>query len=139
MDNLINELRRFYYLTSIPTLAFFLIAYLTADVPLVDDNTRYLMLVTLYVVALVLVPVSSYKMRGAIIKGIDMSEEERVPKLRKAYKIRLWSLNAISYLVSPFYFITVEESSVYLFAILTVVTLLSFPTKQYLTHNQAAN
>ncbi len=136
MDQLISDLRRFFYLTSAPALAIFVIAYLTADVPLVDDRTRYILLVVLYALALVAVPVSSYQLRTAIIRGIGMSDEERLPRLRKAYKVRLWSLNALAYLISPFYIMTVERGCVYLFAIVTIVILLSFPTEQYLTHNQ---
>ncbi len=132
MEELFARLRRFYMLVSAPSLAFFALAYFTADEPLVEAQTRYLMLVILYGIALFVVPGSSMLFRRALRKSEGLDEVELVPLISKHYKIRIWALNAISYLCCPFYIVTVEQGCCYMFAIVSIVTLLSYPTQQYL-------
>ncbi len=132
MEKLFAGLKRLYLLVSSPAVVLFAICYFTADEPLVATQTCYVLLVGLYFVALMVVPISSFIFRRSVRKSEDLNETEQIPIIRKNYGIRIWALNGVSYLTGPIYLITLEEGCVYLFAIISVVVLLSYPTKQYL-------
>lgn len=131
MEDILKRLRTFFWLISVPAVAFFGLALITAEQSLVDNQIRYMMLVCLYLFALIIVPLTSYYMRRAYSKNESKPEEERWCNLAKAYKIRLIALNVISYVSTPIYIVTVERGCVYMVGIVTIVLLLSFPTRRY--------
>lgn len=134
MEDIIKRLRSFYYLVSLPSLALFILALITADVPLVDDQIRYIILVALYFVALVSIPLTSFNMRRAISKSENLPEEQQIPMLTKAYKKRIIAVCIVAYLCSPIYVITVERGCSYMMIIVTIMLLLLYPTKQLVFH-----
>ncbi|MBR6249570.1 MAG: hypothetical protein IKR17_00055 [Bacteroidales bacterium] len=131
MENLLSQLKRFYMLLSAPALAVFALCYFAADEPLVLEQTRYYILIVIYILALVSVPVSSFIMRRAVDKCAGLSEQDQVATYNRAYRIRLITLNVISYLCGPLYVVTLEQGCCYLFAIVTIVILLSYPTRSF--------
>lgn len=137
MDTLLERLRTYYLLFSVPALAIFALTYFTAaDEPLVEPKTAYWTLIVLYVAALVVVPVTSYILKKAVKKCEGTDRDTQADIYARAYRIRIASLNVVSYFTGPVYLVTLERGSVYLFAILTVIILLSYPSSQYVFHDK---
>lgn len=132
MDNFFASLRRFFYLASVPALGLFLICYLMADEVLLPASGVYLCMVILDLIALVSVFASSWFLRHSISKYADAGDGADINKLARAYRIRVVSLNVAAYLAGPAYLCTLDQSCIFLFAIIEVVLLLSFPTRKYL-------
>lgn len=132
MEKFLKEMRRTFLLTSVPTLFFFALAFFAADIPLFDQRTHYMILVCHFVLALVTVPTTSWYLRKVISNTSTDVENSEFTKLARAYRIRITSLNGISYLTSAVYYVTLETSCIYLFGIMLIVVLLSYPSQKYL-------
>lgn len=136
MESLLVRLRRFYLLLSLPTLALMALAYMAADIPLVDDKTNYYVKTGLFMLALVFVPVSHWVLKRAVRKCDDQPDDVQAKIYGKGYKIRLTMLNVVSYLSAICYFVTVDEGSLLMFGCMAVVVALSYPSRQYVMRDQ---
>lgn len=139
MEQIIKRLRTFYYLLSMPAPVVFALSYFTAEAPLVSERMRYILIVALYLLALVVVPVTYHVRRKAANKSNATDDAQQTQKFVRAFKIHTIILNVISYLCSVWYVITVEKGCCYMFAIVTVILLLSYPTAQFVFHKTDAN
>ena len=131
MEDLLVVLKRFYLLVSAPALAVFGLCYFAADEPLVVEQVSYILCVIIYILALIVVPVSSLILRRAVNKCAGLPEQEQVATYNRAYRIRIISLNVISYLCGPLFVVTADKGGCYLFAIITLVILLSYPSQNF--------
>jgi hypothetical protein len=134
---MLEHIKRFYMLVSLPTIAFFALFYFTSNEALVADaETQYIALVCFFLIALIVVPTSSIILKRAVKKGADKSDEEQVALYEKAYKIRIWSLAGLAYLSGPMYMLTCEDGCIWMFIIAVVVLLLSYPSRQYILRDR---
>lgn len=136
MDTLLERLRTYYLLFSVPALAIFALTYFTAAEPLVEPKAAYWTLIILYAAALIVVPATSFVLKKAVKKCEGNDRDTQADIYARAYRIRIASLNIVSYFTGPVYLMTLERGSVYLFAILTVIILLSYPSSQYVFHEK---
>ncbi|MCF0190547.1 MAG: hypothetical protein HUJ96_04710 [Marinilabiliaceae bacterium] len=122
---------RYYLFWSIPPLLLFGLSYLTADLPFVSDTVAYAIICVYSLLVLLSIPTSSFFMRRTYDRLEGKPEEERKPALEKVYKIRIMLLNVISMMSAVIYMITCQSNCIYMFLIMTVVILLSYPSRQY--------
>ncbi|MCQ2227179.1 MAG: hypothetical protein MJZ01_04615 [Bacteroidales bacterium] len=132
MDSLLKQLRQFFLIASVPPLAFFALFYFAADESLVNERLGYLLLVLLFLAALVAIPLTHWLLKRAEAKCEDKPEEEQIVIFGKAYRIRIVTMNVLSFLSSLAYFVTVVESCIYMTGMLTILILLSYPSRQYI-------
>lgn len=132
MEGLLKSLRQFYLMASVPPLAFFALFFFAADEPLCDARMSYMLCFFVYLAAFVSVLATHAYMTHTEKKMADMDEEQAILKFAKAYKVRIVTLNVVSFFSSLAYFITVVESCYYMTLILTLLILLSYPSRQYI-------
>ncbi|MCQ2204712.1 MAG: hypothetical protein MJZ15_09755 [Bacteroidales bacterium] len=132
MSTFLKTLRQFFLVASLPPLAFFALFYFSADEPLVDERMHYLLMVILLLLILVGVLVLHFYIKNAEKKCIDKPWNEQTRIFGGAYKVRIVSLNVLSFLSSLLYLVTVDMNCVYSAGMLTLLILLSFPTAQYI-------
>lgn len=136
MESFLKSLRNFYLFASIPPLAFFALFYLAEDGSLVSQQTSYILLMVLYVLALVGIPATSIYLRRTASRCEDKPDDEAEKSFGLAYKVRLVVLNVLSFMSGMFYFITAIEGCIYMVGILSIVVLLSYPSRQYVMHGK---
>lgn len=134
---MLNRLKRFYLLTTLPTLAFFALFYfVTTEALILDAEVNYYLLVGFFLLALIAVPTSSVLLKRAVRNGAGKSEEEQVVLYEKAYRIRIWVLAGLAYLSGPMYMLTKEDGCLWMFVIAVVVLLLTYPSEQYVLQDR---
>lgn len=119
-------------MTTIPPVVLFALLFFAADVATTTVEQKYFITVVLYMLAFLSVPLTSWLLRRAINKNMDGTDEERLAKIGPTYKIRIAILNVVSIVNSFCYLITLERGCIYLFAMMSMLILMSFPTNNYL-------
>ncbi len=123
-------------MASIPPLAFFALFFFAADEPLCNARMSYLICFLIYLSAFVGVLATHAYMTHTEKKIADLDEEQQTLIFSKAYKVRIVVLNVISFFASLSYFVPVVESCYYMTLILTLLILLSYPSRQYIVRNK---
>lgn len=132
METFLKSLRTFYLFASIPPLAFFALFYFAAGDCLVSPKVSYILLLVLYGLSFLGIIVTSTYLRRTAARCENMVEEDREKSFGLAYKIRIILLNTLSFMSGIIYFITVVDGCVYMVGIMTIIILLSYPSKQYI-------
>lgn len=123
--------KTFLFAISIPVLVFIL-AFLAKDLPYVNDETAAAIMAIYFILVLIAVPVSSYWLRRTTNKAADASEEEGERIVSKAYTIRIWTLSVCNIVAAVLYAITCQMNCVYIFGMLFVLMLFSYPSEKYI-------
>ena len=135
MEDLLKNLKSFYLLASLPPLAFFALFYFAApEEPVLEMKATYYLLIALYVIALVAIPATSIHLKRSEAKCEGKTDEEKAEIFGRAYKIRLVCLNVLSFLSGLCYFLTSQEGCYYMVGIMTIIIVLSYPSRHYIMH-----
>src|SRR5574344_2705078 len=126
MENFIKTLRKFYFAISAPTLALYAAAFFTADQRSTDPTTLYVVKTVLFLITLIAVPVSSYIYKRSFKKCYNLPEADFMKKFKSIFYMRIITLNTITYITCPLYFLTADNSYSIIFAIMTVFVLLLY-------------
>lgn len=132
MENMLKELRTFYLMASVPPLAFFGLFYLSAGEPLVGQRVDVVLLTVLYLAAFLAVLVTNRIMAHAEGKCDGVDAETRFRVFGKAYRVRIVVMNVLSFCSGVAYLLTVNSGCAYLVGLISVLVLMSYPSRQYI-------
>ncbi|MCQ2237418.1 MAG: hypothetical protein MJZ18_10555 [Bacteroidales bacterium] len=131
---MLQRLRKTFLFATIIPILIFALAFLAKNMPYVSDEVAASIMSVYFIVVLVVVPLSSYWLRRTTNKAADVEEEEGERMVSKAYTIRIWTLSVCSILAGILYVITCQMNCVYLFAMLAVLMLFSYPSEKFIYH-----
>lgn len=134
MKTFLKNLRQFFLIASIPAVAFFALFYFAAGEPLVNERMHFLLMTILLLLIMVGVIALHAYLKHAEKQCIDKAWDEQTHIFGKAYKIRIVCLNVMSFLSSLLYFITIDMNCVYATGMITLLVLLSYPSKQFISN-----
>lgn len=128
MEQLLKQLRRFYYIISAPALAAFGAALLLADRATLSVEADFYIKTSLFLLTLICVPLTSFVFKRSLKKIDTLSEPDFLKTAGRSYRFRIVTLSVISYACSLLYFLTADSSYSMIFVIMTVFILLLYPT-----------
>ena len=133
INNLEKELKSFFFKSSVLPLVLFAVCFFIPGESMTDTMWTYRLMVCLLGLTFVAVLWTSYNLRTVTLRHDDLENDGKQAAYAKAYKIRIATLNAISALCSVMYLVTKENNAAYLVGMMTILILLSFPTRSFIS------
>ncbi|MCQ2202631.1 MAG: hypothetical protein MJZ27_11175 [Bacteroidales bacterium] len=129
---MLQKLKRSFIFAILIPILIFILAFLAKNEPYTTDEQTATIMAIFFILVLALVPLTSYWLRHTTNKAADLPEEEGERMVSRAYTIRIWSLSAAATIAGILYFVTCENNSLYVFAMIIVLMAASYPSEKYI-------
>ncbi len=135
MENLLTDLRRFYFRTFLPSIIIFIVCFLATRLlgsqPMVTVKTASYIMVALLAATFIVFIVTWFILRNARAKVTTMEGDGKYDAFAKAYKARILSMSIVAVLSSACYVFTVDPNAIYLVVIALLLVLLYYPSENF--------
>lgn len=133
MEQLLSELRRFYFRAFLPPVVLFLVCYAVARfvliVPVVGTAASAYVMVALLSVTFAAFVVTWFLLRRARMG--ETTGEARQAAFAKAYRARIVSMSAVSAVSAICYLLTQDANAAYIVLIASLLVLLYYPSASF--------